>query len=259
MPISNQFLYSLIIAVFVAGAAGYVGSLMVTKRMALVGDALGHVALPGIGLALLLGLNISFGAFVFLFLGVLSVWFLESKTSLATETLVGIVFVFSLALGFLITPQPDLLEALVGNISNVSFLETIISALISVLVIFTTQKIYPKIILSSISEDLAAANKINIKKYNFIYLLIVAVIVALGVRIVGSLLVGALVIIPPASARIISRNMRQYAVASGGFGMLSCVLGIFLSRAVNFPAGPLIILICSLFFALCLIFKKRSN
>lgn len=251
-----DLIYSLITAIFVGGAAGYVGSLMLTKRMALVGDAFGHVALPGIGLALLFGLNISLGAFVFLFLGVLAVWYLEPKTKLPAETLVGIIFVLSLAVGFLITPEPELLEALFGDISNVSFLGTIISAVASVLIGLTIWKIYPKIILGSISEDIASANKINIKKYNFIYLLMVAAIVALGVRVAGSLLVGALVIIPAATARIISANLRQYAAFSAVFGILSCIFGILLAQAVNFSAGPIIILVCSFFFLVALVFKK---
>jgi len=67
---NSQFLFSLISGIFIGGAAGYLGSLMLTKRMALVGDALGHVALPGMGLALIFGLDISFGAFLFLLLGI---------------------------------------------------------------------------------------------------------------------------------------------------------------------------------------------
>jgi len=250
-------LYSLITAIFVGGAAAYVGSLMVTKRMALVGDALGHVALPGIGLALLAGLNISLGAFAFLFLGVLAIWFLEPKTKLPTETLVGIIFVFSLALGFLITPEPDLLEALFGDISRVSLANSLISAVISLLLIYAINKIYPKIILGSFSEDMAAAEKINVKKYNFIYLLAIAVVVALGVRVVGSLLVGALVVIPPATARLVSRNMRQYTIFSGALGILGCVLGIFLAQAFHFAIGPTIVLVCAALFAGTLIFREK--
>ncbi len=251
-----NLIYSLITAIFVGGAAGYVGSLMVSKRMALVGDALGHVALPGMGLALLLGLNVSWGAFVFLFLGVLAIWYLEPKTKLPMETLVGIVFVFSLALGFLITPEPELLEALFGNISRVSAADALVSAIISLLVIFVIAKIYPKMILGSVSEDLAVANKINVKKYNFIYLLIISIIVALGVKVVGSLLVGALVIIPAAISRIISRNMRQYEIGSIVFGVLSCVIGIILAQAINFAVGPIVILTASLFFLIALFFKR---
>ncbi len=248
-------IYSLITAIFVGGVAGYLGSLMLTKKMALVGDALGHVALPGMGLALLLGLNISLGAFIFLFFGVLAIWFLESKTELATETLVGIIFVLSLAIGFLVTPQPDLIEALVGDISRVNFFDTALAIILSILVFFVVKNIYNKIILSSLSEDLAAANKINAKKLNLIYLFAIAVIVAIGVKVAGSLLIGALVIIPAATAKNISKNMRQYVCWSLIFGALSCLSGVLLSVFVGFPAGPLTILAGILFFGFSLIFK----
>jgi len=253
----NQFLLSLIVAIFVGGVAGYLGSLMITKRMALVGDALGHIALPGMGLALLWGLNVSLGAFVFLLLGILLIWFLETKTHLPTETLVGIIFVFSLALGFLITPEPELLHALVGDISQVFLLDAAASVVLSIFVLYVVNKIYPKIILASISEDLAAVSRINIKKYNLIYLLAISIIVALGVKVVGSLLIGALVIIPAAASRIISQNIRQYTLISALLGILSCVLGILFSKITGLPVGPLIILTCILFFAISLVFKKE--
>lgn len=253
---TDQFLLSLITAIFVGGAAGYLGSLMITKRMALVGDALGHVALPGIGLALLFGLNVSIGAFVFLLAGVLAIWFLEKKTYLPTETLVGVIFVLSLALGFLITPEPELFEALIGDISQVSLVDTAASIILSIFVLYVISKIYPKVMLASISEDLAAVNKINISKYNFIYLLAIAIIVALGVKMVGSLLIGALVIIPAAASRIFSANMKQYAFWSVLFGVLSCVFGILLSGIIQLPVGPLIILVCIVFFVVSLVFKK---
>ena len=253
---NSQFLFSLITAVFVGGVAGYLGSLMITKRMALVGDALGHVALPGIGLALLFGLNVSFGAFVFLLIGVLLIWFLEKKTYLTTETLVGVIFVLSLAVGFLITPELELLEALIGDISRVSWLDAAISIILSIFVLYVISKIYSKIMLASISEDLAAVSGININKYNLIYLLAISVIVALGVKVVGSLLIGALVIIPAAASRIFSVSMRQYIFWSSLFGVLSCISGILLSKIIGLPVGPLIILVCILFFVISLFFKK---
>jgi len=76
---------SLISALFIGGAAGYLGSLMATKKMSLAGDVLSHVALPGIGFALLLGLNISLGALASLIIGVLIIWLLGMKTSLSSE------------------------------------------------------------------------------------------------------------------------------------------------------------------------------
>lgn len=253
MPID---LYSLITAIFIGGAAGYLGSLMIAKRMALVGDALGHVALPGIGLALLWGFNVSWGAFAFLLAGILLIWFLEARTDLPTESLVGVIFVLSLAIGFLVTPEHELLHALVGDISSVSLLDTIVSAVLSIGVIAIIYSIYPKLIISSISEDLAVSNNIKIKKYNLIYLLAIAVIVALGIKVVGSLLIGALVITPAAASKKLSRNLFQYSWGAMILGILSCVLGIALSAITGFAAGPLIIFASVFFFAISLFFKK---
>ena len=238
------------------GAAGYLGSLMLTKKMALVGDALGHVALPGMGLALLWGFNVSAGAFVFLLAGIFLIWLLETKTELSTETLVGVIFVFSLALGFLITPRPDLIEALVGDITKISLTDAVIAVIFSLIVFFAVKRIYQRIILVSLSEDLAVANRINIKKMNLVYLLAIAAIVALGIKVVGSLLIGALVIVPAAASRNISQNMRQYVCWSIVLGIVSCVLGILLFKLTGFPAGPLTILAGVFFFIVSLIFKK---
>ncbi len=253
---TDQFLFSLISGIFIGGAAGYLGSLMLTKRMALVGDALGHVALPGMGLALLLGLDVSFGAFVFLLLGIFLIWLFEIKTSLPTEALVGVVFVTSLAIGFLIVPEPELLEALFGDISKVSFEMALISAVFSILIFLAINRIYPKMILANISDDLAKSEGIKIKKQNFIYLLSIAAMVALGIKIVGSLLVGALVIIPAITSRNLSKNLKEYSLGSIVVGILSCFFGSLLFKFTGLPAGPSIILTSTFFFLISLIFKR---
>jgi ABC-type Mn2+/Zn2+ transport system permease subunit len=253
---NSQFLLSLISGIFIGGVAGYLGSLMLSKRMALVGDALGHVALPGMGLALLFGLDVSFGAFLFLLLGIFLIWLFEIKTSLPMEALVGVVFVASLAIGFLIVPEPELLEALFGDISKVSFEMMIASILFSLLIFLVINRIYPKMILANISEDLAKSEGIKIKKENFIYLFSIAAMVALGVKIVGSLLVGALVIIPAATARNLSKNLKEYYLGSVVLGILSCLFGILLFRLTGLLAGPSIILTSTFFFLISLIFKR---
>ena len=253
---TSQFLFSLIAGIFIGGAAGYLGSLMLTKRMALVGDALGHVALPGMGLALLLGANVSLGAFLFLLLGIFMIWLFEIKTSLPMEALVGIVFVASLAIGFLIVPEPELLEALFGDISKVSFEMALASMLFSITIFLAIKRIYPKMILAGISNDLAKSEGIKIKRQNFIYLLSIAAIVALGIKITGSLLVGALVIVPAAAARNLSKNLKEYRLLSIIMGILSSSLGIFLFKLTGFPAGPLIILVSTGFFLISLVYNK---
>ena len=97
----NTNFLQLISAVFIGLASGYLGSFMVLKRMALVGDALSHVALPGVALALLFNLNPFLGAFATLFAGIIGIWLIEHKTELPTESVVGLFFTFSLAIGFI--------------------------------------------------------------------------------------------------------------------------------------------------------------
>src|SRR3989338_6851799 len=111
---STSYYINLITCMFIGGAAGYVGSLMATKKMSLVGDVLSHIALPGIGLGLLYGINISLGALASLILGIVLIWILSLRTELSMESLIGVVFVLSLAVGFLITkttPTRDSIES----------------------------------------------------------------------------------------------------------------------------------------------------
>jgi ABC-type Mn2+/Zn2+ transport system permease subunit len=255
----SQTILSLIVAVFVGAVAAYLGSLMISKRMALVGDALGHVALPGMGLALLLKIDLSIGAFVFLLAGILLIWHLGQHTALALETLVGIVFVSSLAFGFLIVPQPELLESLIGDISEISTSGAIIAVLISTIVFFLVRAIYPAMTLLNISGELAAVEGVSAKKYNFFYLFAIALIVSVGVKVTGSLLVGALVIVPPATARMISKDLSRYARNSVLLGAASSVMGILLANAIHFPPGPMIIIVSAVLFVLAFVLRKKRN
>jgi len=254
---ANQFLLSLITGVFIGTVAGYLGSLMLTKRMALVAGPLGHLTLPGIALALIYGFDISLGAFPFVILGIILIWLFEMRTKLPTEALTAIVFAFGVALAFLFLPIKQAETALIGDITKVGFIEGLIAILFSFLVFLVIWKIYSKIILINISEDLAKVEKINVKKYNFLYLICIAIIVALGVKLVGGLLTAALIAIPASTARNLSKNLFQYQFLSAFLGFLSCFLGIFSFKITELPAGPLIILIATLFFLLSMFFKTK--
>jgi len=159
----------------------------------------------------------------------------------------------------LVTPKFELLDALIGNISQVYLMDSILAVILSILVFYIIKRNYSKIMLASISEDLAIANKINVKKQNLIYLLTIGLIVALGVKVVGTLLIGALVIVPAAASRNMSRNMRQYIFISILIGSLSGALGILAFKITGFQVGPLIILISIFFFVISLLFGKTKN
>jgi ABC-type Mn2+/Zn2+ transport system permease subunit len=140
------------IGVFVGFSAGYLGSIMVLEKMALVGDALSHVALPGLALGILLNFNPFFGAFAFLFTSAVIIWHLGRVTKLSFETLLGTVFTLALAIGILLVPEPELLEALFGDITKVGLIDAIIAIATSIIVVSLTHAIYKKIVLFLISE-----------------------------------------------------------------------------------------------------------
>ncbi|RLC38520.1 MAG: metal ABC transporter permease [Candidatus Nealsonbacteria bacterium] len=252
-----NLLYSLITGIFIGGIAGYLGSLMVTKRMALVGDALGHVALPGVALALIYGFNVTLGALPVLILGIILIWLFEMRTKLPMEALTGIVFTASVAIAFLFLPENKVSVALIGDISQVGFWNTLISVMLCILTFLVLRKIFSKIILANLSENLAKVEHIKVEKYNFIYLACIALVVALGIKVTGSLLMGALVITPAAAARNFARNLSQYSYGALLIGSFSCVLGILAFKVFALPAGPLIILAASLIFLISLGFKSK--
>jgi len=257
MEISNlQLILALVLSISIGGVAGYIGTLMLTKRMSLVGGPLGHLTLPGIALALIYGFDVSLGALVFLFLGIALIWLFEKRTKLPLEALTAVVFSSSLAVAFLFLPENETVEALIGNISQITPVVVIITVFVSLLVFLVTKLIYRKMIFVGVSEDLAKSRGINVQKYNLVYLFCIAVVVALSVRIVGGLLTAALVAIPAGTSKNLSDNLTQYSYLGLILGGLAGALGVLVFRFTNIPAGPAIIIVSAVFFLLSTLLKR---
>jgi ABC-type Mn2+/Zn2+ transport system permease subunit len=257
--LSDTITLGLIVGAFVGSTAGYLGSIMLSKHMALVGDALSHVALPGLALGILFSFNAFIGAFVFLAASVIATWYLQKSTTLPVEAIIGVLFVLALSIGILITPKVDLLEALFGDVSKITLTDTITTVLVSLFVVFVTRRIYNKLAISMISKELALASRIKVERINLIFLLLVAIIVAVGIKEVGTLLVGAVVIVPAAAAKTISTTLSRYSLMSSIFGLASATLGVVLSSYVNLPAGPLVVIVGTAIFAGGFLTKRLSQ
>lgn len=255
---STKILLALILSGTIGAIAGYLGSLMLSKRMALMGGALGHLTLPGVALALLYDFDVSVGATLFLAFGMLIIWLLEQKTRLHLEALTAVVFSTSLATTFLFLPKEEIDIALLGDVSQITQVTVLVTVLISITLFFTVKKIYSNMVLASISSDLAQTSGVNIKLNNALYLICIAVTVALGVRIVGGLMTAALLAIPACTAKNISNNLSQYTVISTLAGSLACILGVIAYAILEIPAGPLIIIASALLFLLS-IFKQQKT
>lgn len=240
-----------------AVAAGLVGCFAVMRRMTLASDAISHVALPGIGIALALRLNPVLGGLAALLLGTLLVWALEYKTRLPTESVIGVVFSAALAIGSMLTSGEDLIDALFGAPKAIGAAETLLGLAAAGLVVFFVLRARSRLVITLLSPEMARTAGIDVPRLNLLYLTAFAITVALGLRYLGVLLMGSLIIIPATTARHVSRNLAAMLVVSVVLAVASTLLGELAGSLLHREAGPLTIAMAAGFFVLSLL--KRSE
>ncbi|MGH7584489.1 MAG: metal ABC transporter permease, partial [Gemmatimonadales bacterium] len=218
-------LTDLILPVAMAVAAGLVGAFALMRRMALASDAMSHVALPGIGLAIALQINPVLGGFAALVVGVLLVWAIEQKTSLPTEAVIGVIFSAALALGSMLTSGEELIEALFGAGRRPGTAETVLGTVAAIVVAAFILRSRSRLVIALISPDLAATAGINVRRINLLFLLTFAVAIALGLRYLGVLLIGSLLIIPAAAAKHLAGSLNAMQAISVAIAVGATVLG----------------------------------
>lgn len=250
-------IYSFILAIIAAAAAGLVGAFALMKRLALAGDVISHIALPGLGLAILYKINPFIGGAATLLLGIILIAKLEEKTNLTSEVTIGVIFAASLAIGALITPQEELIEALFGGIGGLSMTEFSIGIILTGLTIFSLWKLKDRLIIGLFSQELAAASKIKLSSLNLSFLLIFGLAILLGLRFLGALLMGSLIIIPAAAARQLTHTLGAFLVTSAVLSSISVALGIVLANLYGLSTGPAVVLVATAIFALSALKKKE--
>ncbi len=255
--IINGEIYSVVLALAVAVAAGLVGSFALMKRMSLAGDVVSHIALPGLGLAFLFQANPLIGGGISLFLGTLLVWQLQKSSSLSTETAIGTIFVGSIAIGTLLTPEEELIEALFGGFAPIDITGFMLG-LFAVMVIISFILAYrDELILSLFSPELATTSGINVNRLNLLYLLIFSLTILVALQFLGALLVGALIIVPAAIGRQLTHTLDAFLSASALSAILSVALGFLFSHNFQIELGPTIVSVSAVLFALSLLKKKQ--
>ena len=241
---------ALLLSAAMALAAGLVGCFAVMRRMALAGDALSHVALPGIGIALALHIHPLFGAAAMLLFGALLVWAIEDRSHLAIETIIGVVFSAALAVGSLITTGDDLIEALFGGAAALSGAEVAFGiATAAVVTLFVLGRRHA-LVVALVSPDIARTIGIDVRRLNLLYLEMFALTVALGLRYLGVLLMGSLIIIPAATAKRLSRNLTQMLTIAAVIAILVTVVGSLGAAHFHRPTGPFIVTLAATVFFL---------
>ncbi len=243
---------ALLLAVAMAVASGLVGCFAVMRRMALAADPLSHVALPGIGIALALRINPLAGAVAMLFFGALLVWALEERTRAATEAVIGIVFSVALAVGSLITSGEDLIDALFGGTGAPGTLELVFGFVAAAVIVFFIVSRRNSLVVALVSPDVARTSGINVRRLNLLYLQVFALTIALGLRYLGVLLMGALIIIPAATAKRVARNLNGMLAVAVAIAVAATLAGTTTAAWLGRESGPLIVVFATIAFLVSL-------
>ena len=257
-------LNALLAGLALAIVAGPLGSFVVWRRMAYFGDTLSHAALLGLALGLLLEVNptlaVTFGC---LLLAVL-LGSLQQRLKLASDTLLGILAPTTLALGlvvlsFMSDVRVDLLGYLFGDLLAVSPTDLLWILGGSALVMLVLTLLWRPLLAITVHEELAQVEGLPVGALRLALMLLIAIVIAVAMKIVGVLLITSLLIIPAAAAQRHSRTPEQMALVASLLGVLAVCGGLALSWFKDTPAGPSIVVCAAAGFALSLLIPRRSS
>lgn len=261
--VADFLLRALLGGLGVALIAGPFGAFVVWRRLAYFGDTLAHSALLGVALGFLLEINLTLGILAICQLLALLLFFGQRQQLLASDTLLGILSHGALSLGlvalaFMEGVRIDLMAYLFGDILAIgrTDLGWIFGA--GVLALLGLLWIWKPLLLITVHKDLAQVEGIPVERINALFLGLIALIVAVMMKVVGLLLVTSLLIIPAASARRFAATPETMAIGASLIGCLAVAGGLFASYRWDTPAGPSIVVTACLLFLLSLAFKKPA-
>ncbi len=256
-PFMQQALLTLLV---VCLTSGVLGVFVILRRMAFIGDALSHTALPGVVAAFLLGWNLFVGGLVAgMITSLLISWFSRNRV-IHEDTAIGIAFSGMFALGIALMSAlrtfRDLSHVLFGNILGISQDQFALILVISVLVLLVSFLLRKELIWTSVDPVHAATLGLNPDSVKTILLLLIAVVVTIDIQAAGVVLTSSLLITPAATAKLITNRLQQLLILSVSFGIFGGVLGLYFSFYLGFASGAAIVLTNTLIFGLVWVIKN---
>jgi zinc transport system permease protein len=254
---ADFLLNALLAGIAVALVAGPLGSFAVWRRMAYFGDTLAHSALLGITFGLLLNVNLNLAVAIGCLLLALVLVGMQNNRFLATDTLLGILSHSTLALGLVCVSlfsgtRIDLLAYLFGDILSVNKLDLVTIWLVSIAVIAALVRLWRPLLAITVHEELAQVEGIPVNNIRTALMLLMALVIAIAMKVVGVLLITALLIIPAAASRRLTHTPESMAIVASLLGATAVCIGIAASYFWDSPAGPSIVLAATFLFVLSL-------
>ncbi|MCF6304095.1 MAG: metal ABC transporter permease [Rhodobacteraceae bacterium] len=260
--IDDFLLRALIAGGIIALASAPLGCLIVWRRMAYFGDATGHAALLGVALAMSFSMPLMLGVIVITAAMALTVTFATRKGTYAADTILGVFSHSALAIGLVaaaVLPgvRLNLLDTLLGNILTVSNSEILVMAAGAIGIILVIAIFWRPLLNATLSPELLVAEGGSILRDRLVFTLTLAFFVAISMKLVGILLITAMLILPAAAAAPVSRSPERMVFFTAIIGMASVTGGIWLSWQADIQAGPAIIVTASLLFVLLNLFRRN--
>jgi len=264
MPELLQFAFmqrALIAGIVLAGLLAFIGIFVILRRMAFFGDGIAHASLAGIAIALLAGITPLPVAIAFSAVLAIAIYFLEKKTNLSSDTIIGIFFTASMSLGVLLMSytqgyQPELISFLFGNILAIQVFELYLVIIFAVLLFMFLLVFFRKITLVIFDWETAYISGIKVTPIEITFYMALAIAIVLGVKILGIVLVSALLIIPASTAKITTSSFKGLVITSVVVSEITVILGIILSYYFDWPTGATIVLTGTAWFLLTFVLGK---
>lgn len=257
------FQKALLTGLVVGIVCGVIGSFIVLRGLALMGDAISHAVLPGVAISFMLGINFFIGAVVVGLLAAIGIGFINQNSNIKNDSAIGIVFSTFFAIGVLLIAKAntamDLTEILFGNVLTVRDVDRTLTLIVAAVVIFVVVLFYKEFLMTTFDPTMAEASGMPVKTIHYGLMVLLTLVTVVSLQTVGVVLVVSLLITPAATAYLLTKRMSTMVVLSSVLGGTSAIIGLILSFNFNLSSGPTIVLVATAFFLLAFIFAPKKG
>ena len=255
---------ALLAVILVTPVFGLLGTMIVNNKMAFFSDALGHSALTGIGIGVVIGVAQPVWIMVlFSIFFAIGIVIFRYKSKAAMDTTIGVFSSTAVALGIVLLSSNGGFNKysafLIGDLLSITEQEIYMLIVLLALVLLVWGLIFNKLVVSSTSSIIASSRKINSTMMECIFTVVIAIAVALSIKWVGLLIINSLLVLPAAAARSIAKNIRQYSWLSVLISLICGLLGLFTAFFINTSVGATIVLYCAFVYFSLLIVNNIKN
>lgn len=264
-PLGYEFMQRALVQVFIVGTVcGLVGCFVVLRGMAFIGDALAHAVFPGVVVSFLLGKSILIGAFIVGGGTAVAIGLLARSRRVSEDTAIGVLFVAMFAVGVVIISrnrgfQQDLTSLLFGNVLGVTWIDVALTASVGGVVVLIVVLLLKELQLVAFDPTMATTAGYPVFALDLLLLLLLAATIVVSLQTVGNILMLALLVAPPATARLLTDRFERMLMLSVLAGGTSGVIGLFISYHQDTSAGGTIVLTATAGFLLAFLFAPTHG